>query len=293
MSSMVCIIIVNYNGRDDTVECIRSIKAISYSNYRIIVIDNASAEKPSLSEDTYVLQNAEVIVSDSNLGFAGANNLGIETAMKYDSQYILLINNDTVVEPDFLSQMLLTYESTDNVGIVTGKIYYYGEPDVIWFGGSYYDERRFEMKIDGIGKKDCEEYSKKKEIPFATGCLWLISMSMIRTVGKMCEDYFLYYEDADYCNRLVKSGMRIIYEPKAVIYHKESRSTKKGSNEYHYYNIRNYYIYIQRFCDINSRYRAYINRIYIDCKQMIQGRIPARIVFRAWKDFIWKKYGMI
>ena len=293
MSTQVCIIILNYNGLNDTVECIQSIRKITYPNYRIIVIDNASIEKPSVSENLYIKQNAEVVVSKTNLGFAGANNLGIDLAMKYDPKYIMLLNNDTVVKPDFLDHLLLVYETNNNVGIVTGKILHYDDPDVLWFGGSYYDKHKYEMKIDGIGKKDSEEFSKLKEIPFATGCLWLISTATIKTVGKMCEDYFLYYEDADYCNRLVKKGLKIIYEPKATIYHKESRATKKGSKEYHYYNIRNYCIYIQRFCNANNRYKAYIKRIFIDFKEMVRGRIPVRIVFKAWKDFMQKKYGMI
>jgi GT2 family glycosyltransferase len=209
------------------------------------------------------------------------------------AQYILLINNDTVVQQDFLNCLVETYESMTNVGIVTGKIYYYDERDVLWFGGSYYDECRYEMKIDGIGKKDSSEYSKRKKIPFATGCLWLMSVETLKIVGKMSEDYFLYYEDADYCKRITDSGLQIIYEPSAVIYHKESRSTKKGSRKYQYYNIRNYLIYIRKFCNTKNKCKAYTNCLFRDCKEVIRGRMSASVVFKAWKDFVKGKHGMV
>lgn len=291
MEKLVCAIMVNYNGAEDTNGCVESLLNCAYTNIKIIIIDNNSTTAKVEYNDIITRDKCEILYKEDNLGFAGANNVGIRYAMKYEPDYILLINNDTVVTEGFLTPLIRVCEEKQNVGIATGKIFYFDNRDVLWFGGSYYDKKLCECKIDGIGNKEEERHNQRREVPFATACLWLLPIKIIEKVGYMSEDYFLYYEDADYCERVKQSGYKIIYEPRSIIYHKESRSTKRGSNSYHYYNIRNYLFYIRRFCSPKIKKEIYINKLYRTLKDVIRGRLNLKVFIRAWSDFVTLHYG--
>lgn len=291
MKPFVCAILVNYNGKADTEECVKSLLNAGYDNLKIIIVDNASATLPAEYNDVIRKEECEILFMDDNIGFAGANNRGIERAFELNADYVLIINNDTVVTEGFLEPMLDAFEKQENLGMVTGKILYYDEPEILWFGGGYYDEQLFECKIDGIGKEDDECYNCEKEIPYATACLWLIPVNTIKKVGLMSEDYFLYYEDADYCERVKNSGFRIWYAPQAVIYHKESRSTKKGSDSYQYYNNRNYLKFIKTFRTKKEQKIAYVKRFIRMAKNTLRGRMSAKVMLCVISDTIKGNYG--
>lgn len=288
MGPLVCAILVNYNGIEDTTECVGSLKKCGYDNIRIIIVDNASVKGKAEYNTVITRDICEIIYNLDNIGFAAANNVGIKRGIEIGAKYFLILNNDTVVDKDFLSLLIKAFEKNDKIGIATGKIYYYDDPDYMWFGGSYFDSKLMECKIAGIGEKDAPEYSVEKDIPFATGCLWLLSKSTVEKVGLMCEDYFLYYEDADYCEMVKSKGLSIHYIPQAVIYHKESRSTKKGSDLYHYYNNRNYLFFIRKF----HKYGFCIIKKFVKMiKDVLRGRLCVRILFEVWRDFLLNNQG--
>lgn len=291
---LVCAILVNYNGKVDTEECVKSILNCEYSNIKIIIVDNASSYDSLEYNEIINKEKCNIIYSKENVGFAGANNIGIKYAkLKYCPKYYLIINNDTVVSKNFLQPLISKFKENSNVGIATSKIYYYNEPELLWFGGSYFDKTLCEFKIYGIGEKDSEKYSIEKDIPFATACLWLLADNVIEEVGLINEEYFLYYEDADYCMRIREKGYSIEYVPKSIIYHKESRSTKKGSDLYYYYNTRNYLIFISKFCDLSHRIRVYSNRLIRSCKDVLRKRRSVKNEWKAWYDFVFKKRGQL
>lgn len=122
---MVCIILVNYNGYKDTLECVQSILKSSYTNYKIIIVDNASNDVQLLKDDAYLNSYCEIVYSPANDGFSEGNNIGIKAAEKYDPKYVLLLNNDTVVLPDFLNELVSAAESEENVAITTSFINYF------------------------------------------------------------------------------------------------------------------------------------------------------------------------
>lgn len=291
MAELIYVIIVNYNGADDTNECVNSLCESDYKNLRIVIVDNASTTGRVSYNRIISEEKCTILYQEENIGFAGANNVGIKYAMQFNPSYILILNNDTVVTKGFLKPMVDALKQDESIGIATGKIYYFDDKKTIWFGGSYYDHGLCENKIDGIRKPDDERYNIAKDIPFATGCLWLIPTKVIETVGLMSEEYFLYYEDADYCERVKRKGYRIRYEPASVIYHKESRSTKKGSATYQYYNLRNYLVYISKYCEKEKRKKMYYKRFYRTIKDTIRGRIDYGVSVQAWKDFLFSHTG--
>lgn len=287
---LICVVLVNYNGIKDTVECVKSLKECSYNNIHIIIVDNASLHGRADFNTVITRDMCEIIFNTENVGFAGANNIGIKRGLEIGADYFLILNNDTVVDKNFLPPLLHAFNRNQDVGIATGKIYYYDEPTYLWFGGSYYNHKLGECKIVGIGEKDSSRYNIEKDIPFATGCLWLVSKNTIETVGYICEDFFLYYEDTDYCERVKAEGYTIRYVPQSVIYHKESRSTVKGSDSYQYYNNRNYLFYMKK-CQRINRFYFYIKRAIRMLKGTVRGRMKLTITKKVWRDFIFNNTG--
>ena len=218
------IIILNYNGRDDTIECLESLDRITYENFHITIIDNGSADNlgPVVREK---FSGVRYIYSPENLRFAGGNNLALRKALEESCDYVLLLNNDTVAEPDFLDKLVETGESSGEIGLVGAKMYYYDPPNVIWFAGGKMDVRFAYMRHLGIGQKDDGSLDTPQEMTFLNGACLLIKSEVLRKAGLLDEDYFLYGEDQDYCLRAQRAGFRLYYQPAARIRHKVSRST--------------------------------------------------------------------
>ena len=218
------IIILNYNGRDDTVECLESLSKVTYGNFHVTIVDNGSTDNLGpVVRDKF--SRVRYIYSPENLRFAGGNNLAMRTALKEGYDYVLLLNNDTVVEPGFLDKMVEAGESSDAIGLVGAKMYYYDPPDVIWFAGGKMDVRFARMRHLGIGRKDDGSYDRPGDMTFLNGACLLIKSAVLKHVGMLDEDYYLYGEDQDYCFRALAKGWRLYFQPGAKIRHKVSRST--------------------------------------------------------------------
>lgn len=259
----VTIVIINYNNASDTIECINSIKKITFPNYNILVIDNNStddsAEILNQDRESYIF-----IRNHQNLGFSGGNNLGITHALNSEADYILLLNNDTIVQEDFLDRLVETSLSVKNRGIIGGKIYYYDDPERIWYAGGSLNCFLGRTKHIGKNKIDTGKYDKTREVGFITGCLMLIPREVIENVGMMDEKYFLYFEDADWCYRIRKAGYRLIYSPLARIYHKESATTQRLNNVKAYYYYRNIHYFAKKNLDPIFRMSVFIYlRLYL------------------------------
>lgn len=224
MKDKVAIILVNYNGKEYLNECIRSLKNISYDNYEIIVVDNKSTDD-SIKLLKKEFDDVKIINAPRNGGFSYGNNIGIKEALKNGASYLLLINNDTLVEKDFLDKLIESYQTNADVGIVGPKIMYYPEKNKIWFGGGEINWLRFKVIHKHIKETDNGQCDRIKEIGFITGCAMLISAKTIEKVGYLEEEYFMYCEDIDFSMKVLKANMKIIFNPNSIIYHKVSLSS--------------------------------------------------------------------
>jgi len=251
----VFIVIVNWNGLNDTIECIKSILNISYEYFKIIVIDNGSDNDESI-ELAFKFPDVIAIRSETNLGFSGGNNLGIKYALKNEADYILLINNDTIVEKDFLDILVEVVVKNQSIGLAVPKINYYNNPSRIWYAGGYISKLRGAAVTIGKGKLD-NFYTENKYVTFATGCCLLIDKKVINDVGLMDEKYFLYLEDADYCLRAVESGYKILCVPQSKIFHKINSSTFQK-----YENLPLYYVTRNRLYFTKKLFPKYIGIVY-------------------------------
>ncbi|NLP47094.1 MAG: glycosyltransferase family 2 protein [Epulopiscium sp.] len=226
---LVGIILVNYNGAEDTIECIKSLKKIKYNNYEVIIIDNKSSDDDYLKLKRYIDSCSNDIVlirSKENLGFAGGNNIGIEYAInKLNCDYVLLLNNDTLVDEYFLDALVDKSERDSNIGVAGAKIYYYPESNIIWYAGGEINWKKFTSIHYGEKKEDLGNYNNDIEVDFITGCVMLIKKEVLGKVGYLPEEFFMYYEDFDFCIKVKDAGFKLIYVSESKVYHKISSST--------------------------------------------------------------------
>ena len=236
-SPNVFIILVNWNNYVDTIDCLSSLTLIDYEDYCVIVIDNSSTNGSVREIKRWLGQNAIpyrsapvelsneptmgrksvlIVESKENTGFAGGNNIGIEIAKEQGADYILLLNNDTIVTKTFLTEMLRTFAIEKDIGIVSGKIYFHDNPSRIWYCGGRIDFVR------GAAYHDDVERDGTFETGFITGCLMLIKKDVIEKVGLLDKSYFLNVEDWDYSYKTRKAGFRLYVNANAIIYHKTS-----------------------------------------------------------------------
>lgn len=290
MSKFVSIILVNYNGTEETNACIRSLLRIDYDNFNIIVVDNGSTEKFVLDSDLDAIKRVTVLFSDTNLGFSGGNNLGIKYCINMiNPDYYLLLNNDTEVEPHFLKALMNCASKNAGAAIICGKIYYYSNKNILWYAGGKIDLSSGWTKHFGSEEEDNGKYDYERDVTFATGCLMLLPKWTIEKCGLLEEKYFLYFEDTDYCCRVQKQGYKIYYCPACVIYHKVNASTKKNGKVFTYYFVRSSLMFIRDYG--TNKAKGYSQHIYQYIKDIIRGRSKAGIVMRAIMDFMQHKDG--
>ena len=246
MNPNVFIIILNWNGKKDTLECLSSLKKIYYKNYKIVLVDNGSKDD-SVKEIKKNFPSVEIIKNKKNLGFSEGNNVGIRYALKNEADYVLLLNNDTIVYKDFLKKMIGEAEKNEQIGIIGPKIYYYSKPKILWFSGGMINYKKGLFTHIGQNKKDSKEYSHLGNVDYITGCAMLIKKSVIKSIGLLDPKYFAYFEDIDYCIRAKKAGYGIRLVPEAKIKHKVSSSSGGEENPLKtYYKNRNILLFMKK-----------------------------------------------
>ncbi|WP_020533004.1 glycosyltransferase family 2 protein [Flexithrix dorotheae] len=239
----VSIITVNYNQTQVTCEFLDSLEKNSFKNYEVIVIDNASIENPT---STILLKYpwVKVVTSEENLGFAGGNNLGIKIAK---GEYLLFVNNDTEITENFFEPLIHQLQSNPDVGIVSPKIKYFSHPEIIQYAGfSKINSITGRNRTIGKKQKDLGQFNEPTNTHYAHGAAMMVSKKVIDKVGGMPEAFFLYYEEMDWCEKIKRAGFKIMYEPKSLIFHKESISVGNKNPLKTYYQTRNRILFMIR-----------------------------------------------
>jgi GT2 family glycosyltransferase len=251
----VAILIINWNGYALTKDCLESLKAIDYGNFKTVLVDNGSVDG-SGEKLKNEFPEIELVASHENLGFTGGNNLGIKWALDRSFDYVLLLNNDTVVEPDFLQPLVLFLDQNKDYGATQPKIMFEGERDKIWNAGGGYLKILGMTKSIGIGQTDHGQFDQENDTPWITGCCMLVRSEVIREVGKLDERYFAYYEDVEWSLRIRKNGYRLRYLPQSKIFHVAGGSSKKAKTKegivppvIHFYRTRNHLFLIRKHSD--------------------------------------------
>src|SRR5208282_4583400 len=247
--SKIFIILVHLNQEEYTRDCIRSLQQLTYSSVEIIFVDNGSTDGSGFRLHQQ-FPNIQFLRSEENRGFAGGNNIGIQFALNNNAAYIVLLNNDTIVNDDFLEPLLSLAESDPNIGAQSCKIYFHQKERTFWYAGGC-------LKVDkalgyhrGLHETDTGQYDTVGETDFATGCMMFISRRAIEEVGILDDSWFLYYEDCDWCLRAKAKGYNIVYNPHAIIWHKVSGSAGHDSPVYLYFLMRNKILFLRNYSSI-------------------------------------------
>jgi len=248
---LISIVTINYNHSKVTADCLESLKNITYPHIEIILIDNASPrEDASWLKEKY--PEVCFIQSEVNLGFAGGNNLGIRKAK---GDYILLLNNDTEVEPDFLEPLVDKCRQNPEVGAVSPKVRYHHTPEMLQYAG-YTSINKFTVRNKAVGFNQIDSGQFDEDAPtyYAIGAAMLLPRHVIEDVGLMSDIFFLYYEEMDWGYRIRQSGRKIYYVHNSLVWHKESIATGFDSPLQVYYLNRSRILYMRR----NSKGLSYI-----------------------------------
>jgi len=268
MNPKVYIIILNYNGKSDTIDCLYSLASAKLESASIVVVDNASIDG-SVAEIKKEFPKVPIIENKTNLGYAGGNNVGIKFAYDKGADYILLLNNDIKVDPYFLEELLSLALKKPKGGIFGSAIYRYDEPDKIEHLGGFYDSSVCEF----VSNK--KSFKVPKKVDYVCGCTILIKRDVIKEIGFFEPKFFLLWEEADLCARAMKKGFEIWTQPTSKIWHKISASFEDGKPQTHYFWWRNRLLWIKRNLNKKEKKLAY--------KKVI---LPE--IIKAYKHFLLK-----
>ncbi|MDA8100286.1 MAG: glycosyltransferase family 2 protein [Nitrospiraceae bacterium] len=227
----VAVIVLNWNGLEDTAACLESLAKVAYKPVEIIVVDNGSID----GSQRFLRENypwATLIETGQNLGFTGGNNVGIRHALERGVDYILLLNNDTVVAHDFLDALVKTAVRRPDVGILNPKIYYFDPPEMIWYAGGELSLYRGISKHFGFRQIDHGQFDSEQEVTFVTGCAFFIKREVVEAIGLLDDYFFCYSEDADWTIRTRKAGYKGFYVPSSRIWHKVGGSVQSAKSDF-------------------------------------------------------------
>lgn len=239
----VCIVILNYKKYQDTIECLESIYNSIYDNYNVVVCDNNSPNESEKVILNWKEKNKDkpfkYIQTKSNLGFAGGNNIGIRYALSQGADYIWLLNNDTVIEEYTLYNLVKKIESNDSIGVCGSRLlYYHDKKTVQGLAGKY-------NKFTGIASHIIKEKDLCR-LSYIIGASMLIKKEVILDIGLLSEDYFLYYEELDFAERL-KNKYKMDIALDSVVFHKEGSSIVSGSEFSFYYLFKNSLVFTKKY----------------------------------------------
>lgn len=267
---IVYIILLNWNGWQDTIECLESLEKATYPNFNVVIIDNASANDSVARIRAWIkergiplaeyklesrkeqpvpvnteepkktgLRRVELISSAENLGFCAGNNVGMEFAHRAGAEYFLILNNDTIVEPNFLEPLVEAAETMDNVGLVGGVICYFESPETIWWAGGVFDTfLETKRMLNGHHISEMQN-NDPFEAGCITGCMTLIPRRTFKIVGGYDESLFIWIEDWDLSLRVRQGSQSLLVAPQSKIYHKVSKSLGVLKPLSYYYGTRN------------------------------------------------------
>lgn len=218
MSSRTSIVILNWNNYQMTSDCVRSLLAMDCDDYQIVIVDNGSTDG-SPQRLAFEFQRITVLPQSCNLGYAAGCNVGIRHALSLGAEYILLLNNDTYVAPDFIRQMTACMERSKGIAAVCPKIYFAEPPDLLWYAGADFSVWTGTPRHRGWKKPDLGQFDCKQEITLATGCAMLVRCEAVRETGLLDEQFWAYAEDLDWSVRFQKRGYHLAFAPEAHLWH--------------------------------------------------------------------------
>jgi GT2 family glycosyltransferase len=288
MQTMLFIIILNFNSGEHTINCINSVIKQGEKDIasRLIVVDNAS------TDDSVVIirksyPNIKLIVNTRNLGYAAGNNVGIEFAIRHGANFIFISNPDTKIEKGSIDKLLKVLKTNEKIGIVGPKIY--SSSGAVWSLGGKIDKKRFTCGLIGFRKKE-KKIGKNliKQVDYISGTAMMFRKEIVDKIGLLSEDYFLYYEDADYCVRAKEAGYGVMIALNSKIIHNWSAVVGKGSSKKKYYMARNHFLFLEKHAPLRIKLREFLRLPWTVYEHASRGD---RYSILGIKDYILRRFG--
>lgn len=242
----IYIIILTWNNWEDTAVCLGALPQLTYSSYQVVVVDNGSTDETVAHiQDTY--PNIHLIQNGRNLGFAAAANIGMQYALDQQADYVFLLNNDAIVSPALLDELMEQVVNLADMGIVTPPLSYRDDPQTLWFAGSKRHWLTLESVDFGpIGPRQHSDVDTCHVVDYIFGTAMLIPTTVLQHVGLFDENMYLYYEDMDLSLRMQTAGYKLYYIPTSSVQHGVSGSTRTLSNMRYYYKARSSVIFFRK-----------------------------------------------
>ena len=244
MSSVVYIVVLNWNNASETINALRSLSRSDYPGHEIVVVDNGSTDD-SIAVIRADFPGVHIIGTGENLGYAGGNNVGIHYALAQGADYIWLFNDDAIAAPDALSALMRAAQTDPDAGFLGPTVQMRERPDQILSAGGYLDSD-LNPRQRGLGEINQGQYQKIEEVDFLSGCALLISRASIEAVGLLDERFFTYGEDVEWCFRGKLHGLKVLFVPQALVWHPDTRSRDENSARVMYYMSRNRLLFLRK-----------------------------------------------
>ena len=264
--SKVAVVILNYKLKNDTLESVYSVLQSDYSGIEVIVVDNNSAD--GLGDELKKIKGVKFIQTGSNLGYTGGNNIGIKQALNDGNDFVFILNPDATVAKDTIRNLLDVAEKLN--GDIVGPKILFNDKKTIWYAGGIIDRENVLGKHIGLDQLDKGQFDKVSETDFVTGAAILIRRQVFDRIGFFDERYFLYLEEVDFAFRAKKVGFKILYQPKAIVFHKNAQSTILGSPLQDYFISRNRLLFAFKFLSLRTKLaliRHIFSTIYIPTRR--------------------------
>jgi GT2 family glycosyltransferase len=243
-------IVLNWNGREDTLRCLESLTRIERDDLGIVCVDNGSTDgSQEAIRNRFAGGRVVLIEANANLGYSAGNNLGLRYALEHGMRWAMLVNNDATVAPDVIAGFERAAHARPRAGILAGKVLFADRPQTIWFAGQRVSELLgYSGRPRGYGRADGPRYSHVRSTGRAVGALMAISREAIEAAGLLAEDLFLYVEDVDWALRARAAGFEVVFAPAARAWHRVSASTGGEAASTHtlYYGVRNTVVVLER-----------------------------------------------
>lgn len=293
----VAIVILHFLNKELTFQCLESVKKLSRKGFKLetVVVNNNPQEDLKDLEKKFA--DFIFLKTGKNLGFTGGNNIGIRQALGSKADWIFLVNNDTILDKNLAVQLIKVGESDEKIGILGPKIYFapgyefhkerYKPSErgkVIWFAGGLIDWQNVLASHRGVDEVDKGQYDQQIETDFVSGCAMLVKREVFEKIGLLDERYFLYWEDADFCQGAKKAGFKVIYAPQAKLWHANAGSSAVGGPLQDYYLTRNRMLFGLRYAPLRTK----VALIRESAKILLAGRKWQKIGIR---DFYLRKFG--
>jgi len=258
----VIAITLNWNGREMTLDCVESLLECQYPKLEIIVVDNGSSDgTPEAVRARF--PDVTVIENGKNLGYSKGFNRGIDHAMGRGAEYLLILNNDTRIDPLAVDELVEVAKSDDKIGFVTGKVYSFDEPQRLQTVGNHNHPWNLVGGHVGMNEMDEGQYDEIMDYDFIDDVFWLVRREVVEKVGMYDPEFFLYFENTDWCARARRAGFRLVYTPMAKLWHKGSMSSGGGTNPVNtFWMARNRYPFMWRNGSASQRFRFIFEQFF-------------------------------